>query len=406
MAPEEGPTPETARSLVVWGGGSAPGTRARHRDGSEVIAWPGADPTALVRSAVPVRPVEAVIGDAGLAAARAAGRSWARLWGRVPLLDGKSFRDLVTWRDTSLLWLAEGFIRSETAGPRCAEMAEIALSLLEAFEPAEVDALGLGPAELAILSRACTSRGVLFHGRSPRVRPLRPASPRSRPGLGALARALAPGQPPPPPAPWVSGPGDSAPLLLVPDRESDASPLRPLLEAAGAELARPGLVVPATSLSRWQTRRVRGDAGKARAGLRDHWKRLRDAPGVLESYRHRDVGFSDLAGDDLKRLMLEHLPAAVLRLEAAVELIATAVRPAVVILTGGRRDGRRTWLTACALAGVPAIVVHTAPVEPEELDRADGGPRAGATMVWEPGSEPAPVLVRLGELARARVGRA
>ena len=66
----------------------------------------------------------------------------------------------------------------------------------------------------------------------------------------------------------------------------------------------------------------------------------------------------------------------------------------------------RTVLAACALAAVPAIVVHTAPVEPEERDRADGGPRAGATLVWEPGSDPAPAVARLGELARARVGRA
>jgi hypothetical protein len=371
-----------------------------------VVAWPGTDPTALVRSAVPVRPVEGVIGDAGLAAAQAAGRSWARLWGRVPLLDGKSFRELVSWRDMSLLWLAEGFIRSETAGPRCAEIAEIALRLLEAAKPAEVDALGLGPAEVAILSRACTARGVLFHGRPPRVQPLRPTPARPRPGFGALARALAPGRPPPPPAPLVSGPAESAPVLLIPDRESDALPMQPLLEAAAAELSRSGLVVPVTALSRWETRRVRRTAAAAHAQLRDHWKLLQDAPGVLESYRHRDVGFSDLAGNDLERLLLDHLPVAVLRLEATIELIATAVRPAVVVLTGGRRDGRRSLLAACAVAGVPAIVVHTAPVGPEELDRADGGPRAEATMVWESGSDPAPALARLGELARARVGRA
>ncbi len=182
--------------------------------------------------------------------------------------------------------------------------------------------------------------------------------------------------------------------------------MQPLLEAAAAELSLPGLVVPTTSLSRWETRRVRRAAAAARIQLRDLWKHLRDAPGVLDSYRHRDVGFSDLAGDDLERLLLDHLPAAVLRLEAAIELIGNVVRPAAVVLTGGRRDGRRTLLAACAVAGVPAIVVHPAPVGTEELDRADGGPRAGATFVWEPGSDPAPALARLGEAAHARVGRA
>jgi hypothetical protein len=347
-----------------------------------------------------------VIGDAGLAAATAVGRTWARLWGRVPLLDGKGFRELASWRDTSLLWLAEEFIQNETAGPRCAETAEITLRLLEATSTAEVDALGLGPAEVAILSRACTARGVLFHGRAPRARPIRPTSPPALRGLGALARALAPGQPPPPPAPFVSGPAESPPLLLIPDRDRDALPLQPLLEAAAAELSAPGLVVPASSLSRWETRRVRRAAAAAQAHLRDRWKQLRDAPGVRESYRHRDVGFSDLAGDDLEQLLLHHLPAAVRRLEAAFELLTTSVRPAVVVLTGGGRDRRRTLLAACAIAGVPAIVVHPAPVGPGELDRADGGPRAEVTFVWEPGSDPAPALARLGEVTRARVGRA
>jgi len=48
-------------------------------------------------------------------------------------------------------------------------------------------------------------------------------------------------------------------------------------------------------------------------------------------------------------------------------------------------------------------VLHPGPVEPEELDRHDGGPRAEVTFVWEPGSEPGPALARLAEAARARV---
>jgi hypothetical protein len=48
-------------------------------------------------------------------------------------------------------------------------------------------------------------------------------------------------------------------------------------------------------------------------------------------------------------------------------------------------------------------VFHPAPVGPEDVDRADGGPRAAATLVWEAGSDPAPAVARLGEVARARV---
>jgi hypothetical protein len=368
-----------------------------------VVAWPGADPASLVRAGVPVRPTEAVIGDEGLTAATAAARTWTRLWGRLPLVDGRSFKELVCWRERSLLWMAEGFIRHETAGPRCAELVEISLRLLEATGAGEVDVSGLAPPEAVLLSRACTARGVLHHGPTPKARPLRSGRAGRPAGLRALGRVLAPGEPPPPPAPVMkAGPVEGAPVLMIPARESDALPLQPLLEAAAAELLRPGVIVAATALAPWETRRARRAAAEAEGDLRRCWKRLRGTPGLLESYRHRDVGFSDLAGDDLERILLGHLPKAVLRLEAAVELLSR-VRPALVVLSGSPRDERRTLLAACNVAGVPAAVIHPAPIGPEDLDRDDGGPRAEATFVWEPGSEPGPALARLGEAARARV---
>jgi hypothetical protein len=358
-----------------------------------------------VRAGVPVRPAEALIGNEGLTAAAAAARTWTRLWGRLPLVDGRSFRELVSWRDTSLLWLAEGFIRNETAGPRCAEIAEISLRLLEATGAGEVDAAGLEAADAVLLSRACTARGVLYHGPTPKARPLCSARPARPAGLGTLGRLLAPADPPSAPGPsTTAGPAEGAPLLFIPTRESDANTLLPLLEAAVAELSRPGVIVSATALARWETRRVRRAAAEAEGLLRQSWKRLRGTPGLLESYRHRGVGFSDLATHDLERILLGHLPVAVLRLEAAVELLAV-VRPAVAVLSGFSRDERRALLAACAAVGVPGAVHHPGPIGPEELDRDDGGPRADVTFVWEPGSEPGTVLARLSEAARARVER-
>ena len=400
---EEGrPTPEPARSLVVWGGGSTSLPRVRHGKGAEVVAWPGADTSALVRADVPVRPLEAVIGDEGLAAAEAAGRTWARLWSRVPLLDGKSFRDLVEWRDLSLLWLAEAFIRHETAGPICARLAETALRLLEVARPDEVDVVGLGPPEATLLARACTARGVLLHGSTPRARPLGPPPSGRRAPMRALAGVFAPAHPPALPAPVTAvGPGGAAPLLVVPPRESDASMLGPLLEAAAVDLGMPGVVVPLTDLARWETRRARRAVSEAEGVLRECGTRLRGAPGVHESYSHRGVGFADLAGNDMDLILRGRLPAAVRLLEAAAELLGGPVRPALVLLPGGPRDDRRTLVAACAAAAVPAVVLHPRPVGPEDVDRADGGPRAVATFVWEPGSDPAPAVARLREAAHA-----
>jgi hypothetical protein len=368
-----------------------------------VVTWPGADPAALVRAGVPARPAEAVIGDEGLGAAIRAARNWASLWGGLPLLDGRSFKELVSWRGMSLLWLTEGFIRHETAGPHCAALAEISLRLLEATGASEIDVAGLGAPETALLARACTARGVLFHGPTPKPGPQR-AAPHGRPlGLGALGRALAPVGPPPPPSPWTAaGASEGAPLLLVPARDEEAPPFRPLLEAVAAELSLPGLVVPATALARWETRRVRRAAAEAERLLRQRFEELRTAAGLVDSYRHQGVRFADLAGHDLELILLGHLPKAVLQLEAAIELVST-VRPAVVVLSGATRDDRRTLLAACGVVQAPAAVLHPGAVEPEELDRDDGGPRAEVTFTWEPGTYAAPALARLREAARARV---
>jgi hypothetical protein len=103
-------------------------------------------------------------------------------------------------------------------------------------------------------------------------------------------------------------------------------------------------------------------------------------------------------------ILLGRLPAAVRMLEAAVELVSGPARPALVLLPGGGKDDRRTLVAASAAAGVPAAVVHPEPVGPEEIDRADGGPRPAATFVWEPNSDPAPAVARLREAARAIVG--
>jgi len=124
-----------------------------------VVAWAGADTAPLERAGVPFRTLTEAVGTDGLAAADAAARTWARVWGRVPLVEGRSLRDLVEWRGTSLLWAAEVFVRTATTGPDCARTAERCLWLLERLAPTEVDGAGLTPADSLLLARACTARG-------------------------------------------------------------------------------------------------------------------------------------------------------------------------------------------------------------------------------------------------------
>jgi hypothetical protein len=396
--------PEKPGGLVVWGGGSPAPARERQREGAAVVCWPGAPSSSLERERIPFRAVEDVLGPEGLAAADTAARTWARVWGRLPLVDGKSFRELVEWRGASLLWCAEAFLRDETAGPRCARAAEIALRLLAATTPSEVDAPGLVPADALLLARACTVRGVLFHGPSPGPgRPLAAFRPAPRGGLRrAIADALAPPHPPPLPALPALEAGAEGPLVALLAGEEERLALAPLLVAASADLWRGVAIVTLAELPRWETRRARRAASDAEAILRERRRRLRASPGLAESYSHRGVPFADLASGDLEALLAGHLPAVVRRIEAARELVVSA-RAAAVLLAVPGRDERRALLHACSSAGVAAVVVRVGASGAGDAERTDAGPRPVATLDWAKGADPRHVVARLREAARGRV---
>ena len=85
---------------------------------------------------------------------------------------------------------------------------------------------------------------------------------------------------------------------------------------------------------------------------------------------------------------------------------AAAARPAVLVLVGWPRDERRALLAGGEAAGVASVVLRLGAEDPDDLDRADGGPRARATVALDPGGDPAPALGPLREAARATLGPA
>ena len=346
-----------------------------------------------------------MIGPEGTAAADVAARTWARAWGRRPLVEGQGFRELVTWRGSSLLWCAEGFLLAATAAPRCARTADLALRLLEATAAAEVDAFGLAESDALLLARASTVRGVLFHGRAPgAARPLAVARPSgARRGLiGGIAGVFAPAVAPPPPAPVAGSGWDAAPVVVFADGTQTRAALDALFQAASEGLGRPVSCVTLDELPRWDTRRARRASDEAESRLRDRLAQLRGTPGLAESYSHRGVGFADLAGGDLEAVLLGHLPAAVRRLEAAVELLGVA-RPTAAVVAVPERDERRSLVLAAAAAGVESVTLSLGPRGATDVERADAGPRPMADLEWSPGADPAPVVARLREAARGRV---
>lgn len=347
--------------LYVWGGGSLRRARERARAGASIVAWTGSDRSLLDREGLAARDLADVIGEAGLAATASAQRGFARVWARVPLADGRSFRELVSWRGESLLWVAESYIRRGTAGPRCAALAETCLRLLEASDPAEVDASGLAPHEALLLSRAATARGVLWHGETGRsVRPLAP-----EPGPGDDRRRLF-GR--------LAGRGAvaaGAPIVAVHDADG-AHPLWPLLDRVRAEAGFPATIVAFADLARHETDRARAAADEAERSLRATLERLRGTPGLLASYAHRGVGFAELAALDLEAVLLGHLPGAVRVVERTLDVL-DAARPVLALVAVEDRDRRRAVGLAAQAAGVAWATVARA--EGPGDDRVDGGPQ-------------------------------
>jgi hypothetical protein len=362
------------RALLLWGGGSAAAARAHASAGARIISWPGSETAALAAAGIPFEPVEQALGSEALAAVDAAARRWARVWARLPLAEGRSFRDLVSWRGESLLWATEGFLLQATAGPRCARGVELCARLFERLAPLEVDASGLGPAEVALVARAATASGVLFHGTPGRPRALAVEAPRAarrRPRLFGRRPAL--------PAVLAGGATPRHALFVLSDT-ADEPRLAPLCEALRADAWLEPAVLPLAALSRWESSRARRAADEAALELAAACAALRGTPGLAAAYAHRGVGFADLAGNDLEALLCAHLPGQVRRMECALELLESA-RPAIVLLGVEERDARRALGMAARAAGVPWIVLGRARGdEPEEAERADFGPQPAATV--------------------------
>ncbi len=364
------------KSLVVWASGSADLAARRAKEGATLLVLDPRAEGALEKAGLPFRrrPTSPETPDA----VEAAVRTWARVWGRLPLVDGRSFRELAEWQGVSLWWMGEAFFRSATEAPGCVRVAETFLRLLETERPTEVEAVGLPSRDSLLLSRACTVQGVLYHGPSsarPRVKPSAWEVRGRRESWAASLRALrGPGR--------TLAPGRTA-LVLEP--EGDGA-LSALLASLGEEID----VV--TRIERLASRRAFAAAKGARRALRELWPRLRASPGVHESFSHRGVAFFDLAEADLAGLLLSRLPAAVRLYEAATEWFL-ASRPKAVLLAVPARDDRRTLLAAARAAGVPSVVLR--PAEGEEGERADGGPQPDHLLTGEAATDHERVLAVL-----------
>ncbi len=361
-------------TLVIYAPAAREAARRREAEGARILCWDDALPSLAERDAVD---------EAAMA--------WTKAWGRHPLVEGRSIRELATWKGVSLWWFAEIYLYYSTRGPKHARIVDTALRVLEREAPAEVEALGLPAVESVLIGRACTALAILFHG------------PRHVPGLGVrlatlrvsllarlnTLRALATtlkahlqGLP-------VRAPASRPRVLFLSHaafwRDGKEHYFGSLIPGVEADAALEAIVVGVgpqapfrhrgrrDTLGEWV--RLRPDAApyeplgrhrrwpvflellRATREIRRLWHRLKDSAPMREAFSHRGVSFADLSGPDLAETLLLQLPWSVLVYEELQALFAR-VQPAELCLYAESSGLGRIAVAAARAAGVRSVAIQ------------------------------------------------
>jgi glycosyltransferase involved in cell wall biosynthesis len=429
------------KSLVFWGGGDPSVARAFRTEGALFVLW---NEESSQSPGVAYKARSAYFTADDLDAVDEAAMAWTKAWGARPIVDGRSFRELLAWKGVPLWYAAELYLHHSTAAPRRVRLIEIFHRILDAEQPFEVEAVGLDAEETLLLARTCTVRKVLFHGeprppvaeaqaetrraswqsrlntwktlgsalKSLLARPVTPATGQRRHVLFLSHAAF-----------WrerkgpdgVARPYEHYFDALIPGLEQDAS-LRPFVVAVGPQVAFrrrgvrdrleewasvPGARGPFVPIGRYTTFRVFRETLLATREARALHRRLSSSPGLQEAFSHRGVGFGDISAGDLATTLLLQLPWAVRSQEEAAEVLAR-VKPAALVLYAESSGWGRAALAAARAASVPSVALQHGILYPKyysyrhEPQEADC-PRPDRTAVF--GQEARRLLVEMGRYA-------
>lgn len=389
------------KSLAIFGDASLADARRCVLSGSELLVWDSTRAQQLVRDGVACTSRAARLSAEDRQGIDNAATAWTKAWGKRPLIDGRSFRELYEWKGVSLWWFAELFLHHSTQATHHVRLIETFRRLLQREAPDEVEAIGLGRVEMTLLERTCTAQRILFHGA--RGRP-----PRPRPGAlavswtsrwnnlkmlaGALKSSLTP-------IPGLTGTGEDAGVLflshaafwrtrgaagesaeeeyehyfdrLIPSVEARPG-LRSDVVAVGPRaafrrrnfrhrldewLGLHGATRPYVPMGRFTNFAVFGEVRRVSALCRQAWKTLLRSPSLAEAFAHGGVRFDDLSGSDLAATMLLQLPWAVRSYEE-MRAALSYFRPSVVCLYAESSGWGRAAIAACRALEVPSVAIQ------------------------------------------------
>jgi CDP-Glycerol:Poly(glycerophosphate) glycerophosphotransferase len=412
------------KTLVVWDGARSDLGRLRRAEATSVVAWTEDAADALRAAAIPHRTLASLLDPDAQDRIDQAAIAWTKAWGTRPMLDGRAFRDLYSWKGVSLWWFAELYLHHSTPSTRYVRWVETFHRLLDLERPDEVEAAGLSPEQTVLLARTCVARGVLFHGRERlplattlglRGRSVRRSLESRRNTVKALVTALKSrlaGSPP------VIPSADRAVVLflshaafwrrkrdpergtveeyehyfdrLIPEaaRQGD---IEAVVVAVGPKAAHrrrgtadrltdwlslPASEGPYRHVNRFCGPAVLREVRRISAEMRRAWRVLRNSPGVHQAFSHRGVAFADLAAPDLAGTLLLQVPWAVRSYEemgAALDHL----RPRAVCLYAESSGWGRAAVAAARSRGIATVAVQHGILYPKYYSYLHGPEDAG-----------------------------
>lgn len=421
------------RTLLFWGDGAPRIARKRHAAGATFVLWKEENAHQLEAAAVPFSRVGTLLTLEQRDEIDEVAMAWTKAWGKRPLIDGKSFRELLEWKGTSLWWFAELYLYHSTASPHRVRVIETLLRILEEESPDEVEALGLTREDTVLLARACSARRVLFHGSA------RPFSLAGRSGVWSTAlvsrlnttkalltavKAKLAGPPPAPTDPrgamkrvlflshaafWRARRENESEAVqqyehyfdrLIPEVDATGS-LRSFVVAVGPRAAfrRRGVWDrlsdwlrlrteggPYVHMNRYMNLAVFREVWRGTGQIRKVWRRLLESPALHDVFSHRGCVFADLSGTDLAQTLLLQLPWAIRSYEEMRSVLG-AVRPSLLCLYAESSGWGRAALAAAKALGIPSVALQHGIVYPKYYSYIHGAdeadcPRPDRTAVF------------------------
>lgn len=154
-----------AERLCFFDGLDVDAARAAGARGERLIAFSDAAAVGMAGAAIPFTRAVDVLGDDPELPLYRAAADWTQNFGtRAVDASGRTLKDALRYRETTLWWWAELYLHHNTEAARRVRFLETAARVIDSSRVSSVHAHGLSADEMRLIERLCAARGLGFVG--------------------------------------------------------------------------------------------------------------------------------------------------------------------------------------------------------------------------------------------------